>query len=180
MTRCELVERARPADGPSTDIYKYSQKLRTSSSSHFVVELTGGVAASMMHSRAILTIISCVREVDSGQTKATNASSRGEEPPAGAAAAAGSRPRCRARRAWALVAPMLFVSGGSALVFQVAWMRELRLVFGATTAAVAAVLAIFMAGLGLGSAVLGGGRIGRPIRCGCTGCSRRRWRSRWR
>ncbi|MGD9636378.1 MAG: fused MFS/spermidine synthase, partial [Pirellulales bacterium] len=50
---------------------------------------------------------------------------------------------------------MLFVSGGSALVYQVAWMRELRLVFGATTAAVAAVLAIFMAGLGLGSAVLG-------------------------
>lgn len=34
-------------------------------------------------------------------------------------------------------------------------MRELRLVFGATTAAVAAVLAIFMAGLGLGSAILG-------------------------
>ncbi len=32
---------------------------------------------------------------------------------------------------------------------------ELRLVFGATTAAVAAVLAIFMAGLGVGSAVLG-------------------------
>lgn len=34
-------------------------------------------------------------------------------------------------------------------------MRELRLVFGATTAAVAAVLAIFMAGLGLGSGILG-------------------------
>ncbi len=54
-----------------------------------------------------------------------------------------------------LVGLMLFVSGGSALVFQVAWMRELRLVFGATTAAVAAVLAIFMGGLGLGSAILG-------------------------
>lgn len=50
---------------------------------------------------------------------------------------------------------MLFGSGGSALVYQVAWMRELRLVFGATTASVAAVLAIFMGGLGLGSAVLG-------------------------
>lgn len=54
-----------------------------------------------------------------------------------------------------LVALMLFVSGQAALIYQVAWMRELRLVFGATTAAVAAVLAIFMAGLGLGSAVLG-------------------------
>lgn len=50
---------------------------------------------------------------------------------------------------------MLFVSGSSALVFQVAWMRDLRLVFGATTASVAAVLAIFMGGLGLGSALLG-------------------------
>jgi predicted membrane-bound spermidine synthase len=61
---------------------------------------------------------------------------------------------------------MLFFSGGSALVFQVAWMRELRLVFGATTAAVAAVLAIFMAGLGLGSAVLGlrADRVANPLR----------------
>lgn len=49
----------------------------------------------------------------------------------------------------------MFASGCSALVFQVAWMRELRLVFGTTTAAVAAVLAIFMAGLGIGSAILG-------------------------
>jgi len=54
-----------------------------------------------------------------------------------------------------LVAPLVFTSGAAALVFQVAWMRELRLIFGATTAAVAAVLAIFMAGLGLGSALLG-------------------------
>lgn len=54
-----------------------------------------------------------------------------------------------------LVAPLIFASGFAALVFQVAWMRELRLIFGATTAATAAVLAIFMAGLGIGSAVLG-------------------------
>lgn len=55
----------------------------------------------------------------------------------------------------ALVSLMLFCSGLAALVFQMAWMRELRLVFGATTAASAAVLAIFMGGLGVGSAVLG-------------------------
>ena len=74
---------------------------------------------------------------------------------------------------------MLFVSGGSALVFQVAWMRELRLVFGATTAAVAAVLAIFMARAGAwGAPCWAGGPIGPPIRCGCTACSRRRWRCR--
>src|SRR5687767_784060 len=56
---------------------------------------------------------------------------------------------------FAIVALLVFASGCAALVFQVAWMRELRLIFGATTAAVAAVLAIFMAGLGIGSAVLG-------------------------
>lgn len=45
-------------------------------------------------------------------------------------------------------------------------MRELRLVFGATTASVAAVLAIFMGGLGLGSAVLGklADRAANPLR----------------
>jgi predicted membrane-bound spermidine synthase len=65
-----------------------------------------------------------------------------------------------------LLALLVFASGGSALVFQVAWMRELRLVFGATTAAVAAVLAIFMAGLGIGSAVLGkrADRVRDPLR----------------
>lgn len=45
-------------------------------------------------------------------------------------------------------------------------MRELRLIFGATTAATAAVLAIFMAGLGLGSALLGkwADRAANPLR----------------
>jgi predicted membrane-bound spermidine synthase len=37
----------------------------------------------------------------------------------------------------------------------VAWLRELRLVFGSTTAASAAVVAIFMGGLGIGNAILG-------------------------
>src|SRR5204863_3142856 len=43
----------------------------------------------------------------------------------------------------------------TALIYQVAWMRELRLIFGASTAASAAVLAIFMGGLGVGGAVIG-------------------------
>jgi spermidine synthase len=59
----------------------------------------------------------------------------------------------KARTAW--LAPMLFASGACALVYQTAWMRELRLIFGASTPANAAVLAIFMAGLGLGAARLG-------------------------
>ncbi len=53
------------------------------------------------------------------------------------------------------VAWLLFVSGACALVFQTAWFREFRLVFGASTPASAAVLAIFMGGLGLGNALLG-------------------------
>ena len=54
-----------------------------------------------------------------------------------------------------IVAPLLFVSGLCALLLQTAWLRELRMVFGASTAASAAVLAIFMGGLGLGGALLG-------------------------
>ena len=42
-----------------------------------------------------------------------------------------------------------------ALIFQVSWFREFRLVFGASTAASSAVLAVFMGGLGIGNAVLG-------------------------
>jgi spermidine synthase len=53
------------------------------------------------------------------------------------------------------VAPLLFASGLCALVYQVAWLRELRLIFGASTAASAAVLAVFMGGLGVGGVVLG-------------------------
>ena len=52
------------------------------------------------------------------------------------------------------VAPLLFFSGACALVYQVAWLRELRLIFGASTAASAAVLAVFMGGLGAGGVVL--------------------------
>jgi hypothetical protein len=41
------------------------------------------------------------------------------------------------------------------LIYQVAWLREFRLVFGGSTAASGAVLAIFMGGLGLGNALIG-------------------------
>ena len=53
------------------------------------------------------------------------------------------------------VAALLFGSGACALIYQVAWFRELRLVFGASTASSAAVLAVFMGGLGIGGALLG-------------------------
>jgi spermidine synthase len=58
-------------------------------------------------------------------------------------------------RASALIAPLAFVSGFCALAYQAAWLRNLRLVFGASTSASAATVAIFMAGLGVGSLLLG-------------------------
>jgi spermidine synthase len=46
-------------------------------------------------------------------------------------------------------------SGMSALIYEVAWVRSLELVFGATTFAVATVLAAFMGGLAFGSYFMG-------------------------
>jgi predicted membrane-bound spermidine synthase len=69
------------------------------------------------------------------------------------------------RAALAPVAGLLFLSGVCALIFQVSWFREFRLVFGASTAASSAVLAVFMGGLGIGNAVLGkrADRAGSPL-----------------
>lgn len=53
------------------------------------------------------------------------------------------------------VASFLFFSGACALVYQIAWFRELRLIFGGSTAASSAVMAVFMGGLGVGGLVLG-------------------------
>src|ERR1700682_4786725 len=55
----------------------------------------------------------------------------------------------------ARTAPLLLGSGMCALIYQTVWLRELRLIFGSSTFASAAVLAIFMGGLGLGGALLG-------------------------
>jgi spermidine synthase len=69
------------------------------------------------------------------------------------------------RRPARLIPLFLFGSGLSALVYQTAWERMLRLVFGASTAASSAVLAIFLGGLGVGGAVLGrrAERSARPL-----------------
>lgn len=50
---------------------------------------------------------------------------------------------------------LLFGSGLCALVYQTVWLREFRLIFGASTLASAAVLALFMGGLGAGGLLLG-------------------------
>jgi spermidine synthase len=50
---------------------------------------------------------------------------------------------------------LLFLSGTSALIYQVLWLRLLGLVFGVTIWAASTVLASFMAGLAIGSLVAG-------------------------
>ena len=59
----------------------------------------------------------------------------------------------------------LFFSGLCALIYQTTWLREFRLIFGSSTPASAAVLGIFMAGVGAGSLVLGKkvDRLGNPF-----------------
>jgi len=64
-----------------------------------------------------------------------------------------------------LIGGCFVLSGATGLVYEVLWARMLGLVFGATTLAVSTVLAAFMGGLALGSA-LGGkyaNRIRRPL-----------------
>lgn len=48
-----------------------------------------------------------------------------------------------------------FLSGAAGLIYQVAWGKALGLVFGNTVYAISTILAVFMGGLALGSAILG-------------------------
>jgi spermidine synthase len=65
-----------------------------------------------------------------------------------------------------LIGVCFVFSGATGLIYEVLWARMLGLVFGATTLAVSTVLAAFMGGLALGSALAGrlGERIRRPLR----------------
>jgi spermidine synthase len=66
-----------------------------------------------------------------------------------------TEPRVPGRSGPGLAYACLFFSGASALVYEVVWMRHLRLVTGATTAAVSTVLAVYMGGLALGAFLFG-------------------------
>jgi len=84
-------------------------------------------------------------------------------------AVATSPPRPASRAAPSLrgaVLALFVASGAAGLIYQVVWSRELVLVFGNTTQAVATIVTAFMAGLGFGSLV--GGRLAdtslRPLR----------------
>jgi spermidine synthase len=64
-----------------------------------------------------------------------------------------------------VLAVLFFLSGASALIYQVLWLRLLGLVFGVTVYAASTVWAAFMGGLALGS-VFGGrlaDRVRRPL-----------------
>jgi spermidine synthase len=59
------------------------------------------------------------------------------------------------RLSFALLATCFFGSGLTALIYELLWTRRLGLTFGSTTYSVTTVLAAFMAGLGLGSYLVG-------------------------
>jgi spermidine synthase len=65
-----------------------------------------------------------------------------------------------------LIGSCFMFSGATGLIYEVLWARMLGLVFGATTLAISTVLAAFMAGLALGSALAGriASGIRRPLR----------------
>ena len=96
-----------------------------------------------------------------------------------AVATSPSRPTSRSSPSLRGAVLALFVASGAAgLIYQVVWSRELVLVFGNTTQAVATIVTAFMAGLGFGSLV--GGRLAGTSRrrCACTAWSSWPWRPR--
>ena len=73
-----------------------------------------------------------------------------------------------AQSSWQVFAGVVacfFLSGLAALLYQTAWLRQFSLVFGTSELAVATVLAAYMGGLALGSAVAGryASRVTRPV-----------------
>jgi len=66
----------------------------------------------------------------------------------------------------ALILSVFFISGAAGLMYEVVWVRWFSFVFGNTVHAVSVVMAAFMAGLGLGSYVIGryADRIKSPLR----------------
>ena len=77
-----------------------------------------------------------------------------------------TRPRIISRATQIALASILVLSGFCSLVYQTVWLREFRLVFGGAAPAAAAVMAVFMAGLGFGGKVFGEwvDRAARPLK----------------
>src|SRR3972149_9909782 len=58
---------------------------------------------------------------------------------------------------------LVALSGGAALVYESLWLRSFGLIFGGTTSAVAMVLAVFMGGLAIGSALVARRTVADPL-----------------
>src|SRR5712691_8416064 len=86
-----------------------------------------------------------------------------------AATAGADNPRLAhvySKQALSLISICFVLSGATGLIYEVLWARMLGLVFGVTTLAIGAVLAAFMGGLAVGSAVAAkfGSRVVRAVR----------------
>ena len=73
--------------------------------------------------------------------------------------------RLRRERAVLALLPLFFVSGATGLAYQTLWARDLHLVFGTSTFAIATVLAAFMTGLAIGGFVMArwADKLARPL-----------------
>src|SRR4051794_12026902 len=89
----------------------------------------------------------------SSASESAPAESAASESGASGPAPGGDAPSLAATRL--VLATCFFLSGATGLVYGVLWSRHLPLLFGSTTESVAAVLATFMFGLGLGGPLLG-------------------------
>ena len=66
------------------------------------------------------------------------------------------------RNHWLFIGAVFFISGALGLIYQVLWMKELRLLFGSTAQATATTLTAFFLGLAIGG--WAGGRIAPRLR----------------
>lgn len=74
------------------------------------------------------------------------------------------KPEAPAARVARALPFLVALSGAAALVYESLWMRSFGLIFGGTTSAVAMVLAVFMGGLALGSALAARRPAAQPLR----------------
>jgi spermidine synthase len=75
-----------------------------------------------------------------------------------------AKPQAPAARVARVLPFLVAASGAAALVYESLWMRSFGLIFGGTTSAVAMVLAVFMGGLTLGSALAARRPAAQPLR----------------
>lgn len=88
-----------------------------------------------------------------------------DSPSAGIVAAKLNEPPTKSRRLPLILCLLFFVSGSSGLIYEVVWLRMLSRTLGSTVYAASTILAVFMAGLALGSFVFGrfSDRVRRPL-----------------